>query len=959
LIADVARSEQKRGAAFISYSRKDVDFVRVLRGALVQQGRDVWIDSDRIRPTAEWLRDVYEAIERSDAVIYIVSPHSIASKVCGQELAHAVRHNKRLVPLLYLGTPAESIPEPIRKVQWIDVRDRDAFGAAVALLVDALDTDLEWLSAHTRLLTRAIEWDAHGRDPSFVLRDKDLSAVQEAVARSSGKDPRPTELQNEYVRASQSVQAAEIGRLRELYNRALARQLAAQADLTRAERPSEIERSVLLAVEGMRRYPCVEADQALRAGLALLPRRKRVISHSGPVTAVTFSPNGRYLVSCSSAPWDNRVWIFDAYGRPVTYRQNASHVNALVFSEDGRLLATGDNAGDVCLYDAARWRLVALLRHDEPVNDIVLSDAGRCIVTAGGTGVVRLWRFVRRRRVAQILSTSGWSIAAARAVTRLALVQDDSTVRVIEIPGGRERACFRQESAPRRVAMTRNGSMVAITTSGDGTVRLWRVGAAEPMATLWHEDQVRQVRFSSDGRLLATACGNVARVWETTGGRLAAELRHDANVRSVEFSRDGRRLATASGDGTAGVWDVESSRPLARMPHRSGVVAVAFGRGGRTLASAGGQTVQLWNTHAVGPMVSLGHEAARHVAFARDDRLLVAAGMENAVRIWDVSRAAVAWRIEAGGEVERIALHPDGDLLLVATQASAVEIWSIVRRRRLARLAHPDAVYDIALSPDGSHVVSASGSSVHLWDVRRKRLVHRFELDGRVHRVAFHPGGRHFAASSGDREIVIREVDNDSRAISIRHEGYVRIVLFAPRGDVLASAGHEGAVRLWRSESGQPIGEMAHDANVNVLLFAADGSRLISASGDATARIWSLERLTQVARITHEKGVAALALSADGRFIASASRDGVVKVSEADTGREIARMTQRGEVSSLAFQPRGRYLATASDGEGPGLWLYRPEDMIAQAAIGLTRGFTAKERARYVGEEEHGERPPQ
>ena len=52
-----------------------------------------------------------------------------------------------------------------------------------------------------RLLTRAIEWDASGRDNSFVLRSSDLRTAEEWQARTAEKEPKLTALQSEYALA--------------------------------------------------------------------------------------------------------------------------------------------------------------------------------------------------------------------------------------------------------------------------------------------------------------------------------------------------------------------------------------------------------------------------------------------------------------------------------------------------------------------------------------------------------------------------------------------------------------------------------------------------------------------------------------------------------------------------------------------------------------------------------------
>jgi hypothetical protein len=75
---------------FISYSRKDRGFVLRLNQALQKREYDVWVDLEDIPPTADWMEEVRSGIEGSDAYVFVISPDSIASKVCQEELAHAV-----------------------------------------------------------------------------------------------------------------------------------------------------------------------------------------------------------------------------------------------------------------------------------------------------------------------------------------------------------------------------------------------------------------------------------------------------------------------------------------------------------------------------------------------------------------------------------------------------------------------------------------------------------------------------------------------------------------------------------------------------------------------------------------------------------------------------------------------------------------------------------------------------
>ncbi|BAU09986.1 RHS Repeat family protein [Leptolyngbya sp. NIES-3755] len=85
---------------FISYSRKDKLFVQTLHAALGQAKYDVWVDWEDIPFTSDWWEEIQRGIEGVHSFIFVISPDSIASKVCRREIDHAVQLNKRLIPLV-------------------------------------------------------------------------------------------------------------------------------------------------------------------------------------------------------------------------------------------------------------------------------------------------------------------------------------------------------------------------------------------------------------------------------------------------------------------------------------------------------------------------------------------------------------------------------------------------------------------------------------------------------------------------------------------------------------------------------------------------------------------------------------------------------------------------------------------------------------------------------------------
>jgi hypothetical protein len=82
------------------------------------------------------------------------------------------------------------------------------WGLGLTQLVEALNTDLDWLREHTRLLLCATEWDTGGRAENRLLSGSDITAAKAWVARRPKDAPEPTALHLEFIRSSEEAEAA-------------------------------------------------------------------------------------------------------------------------------------------------------------------------------------------------------------------------------------------------------------------------------------------------------------------------------------------------------------------------------------------------------------------------------------------------------------------------------------------------------------------------------------------------------------------------------------------------------------------------------------------------------------------------------------------------------------------------------------------------------------------------------
>jgi len=113
---------------FISYSRKDKEFVKTLHQALTESQYNTWVDWEDIPLTADWWEEIKAGIESANTFLFVISPDSISSKVCAQEIEHAVANNKRLLPIVRRdGFDMNLVNPSLGKHNWLFFRAGDDF----------------------------------------------------------------------------------------------------------------------------------------------------------------------------------------------------------------------------------------------------------------------------------------------------------------------------------------------------------------------------------------------------------------------------------------------------------------------------------------------------------------------------------------------------------------------------------------------------------------------------------------------------------------------------------------------------------------------------------------------------------------------------------------------------------------------------------------------------------------
>jgi WD40 repeat protein len=790
-----------------------------------------------------------------------------------------------------------------------------------------IDEDRAGLRTHRRLTEAAIEWDGNYRDESYLYHGVRLAEAEEWAEKYADN---LNALEQSFIQAGREWQAQEEQSWKELYEEAerqrqsaMARQLAAQAELVRGQSATLLPLSVLLAVESLRRVPTPEGNQSLRNGLALLPYLMAQMTHKSVVTVVAFSPDGRWVVSGS---WDGTARVWEAVsGREVAQMTHESLVEAVTFSPDGRWVASGSRDGTARVWEAVSGCEVARMTYESWMNAVAFSPDGRWVVSGSNDGTVQVWEAVNGHELARMTHEGAvLAVAFSPDGRRVATASNDSTARVWKATSERELARMTHKRQVTAVAFSPDGQWV-VSASWDKTGRVWETASGRELARMTHESGVTSVAFSPDGRWVASGSSdNTIRVWEAASGREVARMTHEGlkevnEVNTVAFSPDGRWVASGSRDNTARVWEAATGQEIARMAHGSEVLAVAFSSNGRWVASGGGDcTARVWEVTSGRELARVTHDLGVYaVAFSPDGRWVASGSDDCTVRVWEAASGRETVRMRHESAVRIVAFSPDGRWVASGSYDGIARVWEAMSGREVARMDKgvKIQVFTVAFSPDGQWVASDDLDGMRVWEAATGREVARLTVERSM---------------------------ND-----------VEAVVFSPDGRWVASGSGDGTARVWEAVSGREVARMTHEFGVTAVAFSPDGRWVASGSRDDTARVWEAATGREVARMTHESWVNAVAFSTDGRWVVSGSADRTARVWEVTSGREVARMTHEFGVTAVAFSPDGQWVASVSGGEDFTfcVWLWQPEDLIAEACARLTRNLTQREWHQYLGDE--------
>ncbi len=251
------------------------------------------------------------------------------------------------------------------------------------------------------------------------------------------------------------------------------------------------------------------------------------------------------------------------------YGENDKAVICFDKWEAQNLIVTGNGAGQICIWDYQKHRLLKKIdAHREPIFNVKFNQDQNQVVVSSWDASISIWDLKTYEKVQDLDLSNNYSAFSFNMVKNglyLVVGKLDKKLQLIE-PETKEivQNFLGHTDVVSSIVENPNTGEI-LTASWDGTARIWNINtglmsmkikAAKGTlhSAIYHPDYTRIYTAGSDG---------VIRIWDSKSGKLIASLRgHQAEVTQLQLSKDGKYLFSLSTDGTLKYWKLDTNEEL-------------------------------------------------------------------------------------------------------------------------------------------------------------------------------------------------------------------------------------------------------------------------------------------------------------------------------------------------------------------------------------------------------------
>jgi WD40 repeat protein len=658
----------------------------------------------------------------------------------------------------------------------------------------------------------------------------------------------------------------------------------------------------------------------------------------------------------------------------------------LVFSPDGRLLATGTfRSNTIKLWETATNRKLREVSSSGQASAalapaVAFSRDSRLLAASGSDNSVTVWDVMSGRELQKLGGSSQGSMMASLGVFFIGFASDNRLVtvsdaaRVWDVSTGRELRTLELgiqglssfNGADGGMALSPDGTQLLLPTDdGDSEVRVIDLGAGREVRRIkLPGDQIDslQLSFNSEGHLLAAGIyKNRLKLWDLTAKNDRELGPASKEFSPVKFSRDARLLAL-SDNYTVKLWDVATLRelPALKVPNSGAFpqsdAFISFSEDGKRIATGGFDTdIIVWEAETGKRLSNLNGRTnmAYNVAFSANGAELTSGGRTR----WDL-RTGRGLRITpdttektygiASPDGRSVAvMKPNTSVLTIVESPGGRQLQTltpsgeagVVQRARFSADSTMLAVIHGAIQ-DQKPTPTMSftrGSQVKIWDVKTGRELRSLTSSEIPMEAEFSADGKLIAIIGGMAgQVALWDVQSGSKVRDLSSSPANTFTPPVIKPGQMPTMPNIADIAAMMTNTLGTLAAGTMGRKVTSLAFSNDGRMLATGGVDSKANIDIAAMMSGAMNQRPKKGAKAPD-PADIMKDLKVEAVGQVQFWDVTTGRQIAAIKghSRG-VNKVAFSRDGKMLASGGTDNTIKIW-----DVATQSELRTLTGHTA------------------
>jgi WD40 repeat protein len=621
--------------------------------------------------------------------------------------------------------------------------------------------------------------------------------------------------------------------------------------------------------------------------------------HTNAIDAVTFSPDGSLLAS-GGHDAVVKLWDVRTGSELRAFAGHANTVTSLAFSRDGKTLVSASLDSTIRFWDVESGRSIRTIDHSAGITSVAISPDGNVLASCGMEPEVTLWEFRTGKQVhvlqghTKVVNSVSFSSDGRLLVT----ASNDNSIRFWELPSGRE---------IQRIDFMASGM-------APGALRDATTGLPLEKASEYNTNCVTSAVLNPDNTVLASVSYNVKNfdvngisftitLWDVRtakrirtvdtfmGGGPASFIfmpAHNSVAGSVSFSSDRKSLLATGFDYTIKQWDVKTGRLIKELP------------------------VITWSDptkahETLTKFQSVRWDPPRIPTFSPNG-ISAAIVLENGISIWDVTTPKLIRYLGArAAAISSVSFNADGSMLASANSFQPTRLWNLMsggNPQTLDRGRFPPGASSVTFSPTGDLLATAAldiyGSTgfVDLWNTKGgKKLRTLTGPSADPVGIAFDLAGAKLAVGRIDDAVTLFDVATGQK-IRTFDKAYFTSNQVALSGDGrilahVASGNRTGQILRSQDPLRDPAVQEMRNSKPRITVWDTETGAVLFTEAD------------------DQESLVAVAISRDGRFLAGAGTKTFLW--DVTTHHLLQRFDIPG--SAVAFSPDGTVLAGASGTE--------------------------------------------